>query len=241
MLDKNSHVPLYLQIEEIITKNIDDGIWKENDKLPPETLLAKKLGVNRITLREGLNSLIKRGILERVRGVGVFVRNPNKKKVYNWKLDTIMTGYHNETINKSNLKTEVLKLEKTDASDYVNKILKTDSEILYLERLRYIEDLPVCIEKSYLEEKFFQNSKIEDFKKSKYDLVKKNGLIIKYIDRAILPIIPSINDRELLKLSQNDVALQVNGTTYLDDLQILEYSETIYNANIFNFTLTVYD
>ncbi|AFR70438.1 putative transcriptional regulator, GntR family [Brachyspira pilosicoli B2904] len=80
MLDKNSHVPLYLQIEEIITKNIDDGIWKENDKLPPETLLAKKLGVNRITLREGLNSLIKRGILERVRGVGVFVRNPNKKK-----------------------------------------------------------------------------------------------------------------------------------------------------------------
>lgn len=241
MLDKNSHVPLYLQIEEFITKNIENGVWKENEKLPSETLLAKNLGVNRITLREGLDSLIKRGILEKVRGIGVFVRNPENKKKYNWKLDTIMTGYHNESITKSNLQTEVLKFEKIIPDNKIKNIIKDNKEILYLERLRFIETDQVCIERSYIKYIFFKNAKMEDFKKSKYNLAKNNGLKIKYIDRSIIPIIPSISDRELLKLSQNDVALQVNGTTYLDNSDILEYSETIYNANIFNFTLTVYD
>ena len=53
---------------------IKEGHLSVGDKLPPERELCQTFGVSRTSLREGISSLTHMGILETVRGSGVFVR-----------------------------------------------------------------------------------------------------------------------------------------------------------------------
>lgn len=55
----------------------EDGV-QAGDRLPPEAVLAKKLGVSRLALRDAIRSLEEEGYLRTVHGVGTFVRwGPN--------------------------------------------------------------------------------------------------------------------------------------------------------------------
>jgi len=54
---KLDHRLLYLRVIEKIKSDIDDGVYKEGEKLPSEFELSKQLGVSRATLREALRIL----------------------------------------------------------------------------------------------------------------------------------------------------------------------------------------
>lgn len=66
---------LYVQVIEHLKKNIDAGVFKENEKLPSEFELSRTLGVSRATLREALRVLEEEKVIVRKHGVGTFV-NP---------------------------------------------------------------------------------------------------------------------------------------------------------------------
>lgn len=61
------------QVAEHLARLIADGLLAPGDKLPGETLLARRLGVSRPTLREGLGLLRARGLLEVRPRSGTFV------------------------------------------------------------------------------------------------------------------------------------------------------------------------
>jgi GntR family transcriptional regulator, transcriptional repressor for pyruvate dehydrogenase complex len=61
------------QVAEAIELAILSGEFGHGARIPPERRLAAMLGVSRLTLREGLNRLVARGILVAVPGLGTFV------------------------------------------------------------------------------------------------------------------------------------------------------------------------
>ncbi|MGD6803082.1 GntR family transcriptional regulator [Rossellomorea vietnamensis] len=64
---------LYLQVIDRLKKDIEEGQYKEKEKLPSEFDLAKQLGVSRATLREALRILEEENVIIRRHGVGTFV------------------------------------------------------------------------------------------------------------------------------------------------------------------------
>ncbi|MEW6047493.1 MAG: GntR family transcriptional regulator [Bacillota bacterium] len=72
-LDRQSGVPLYLQIEERIRLGIAQGVWRVGDLLPPEEELCRKLGVSRGPVRQALGRLVQDGIIVRDRRRGTRV------------------------------------------------------------------------------------------------------------------------------------------------------------------------
>lgn len=54
---------------------IDQGLWKENEKIPSEAELAEMFGVNRFTVRMALQKLNTLGILDTHIGDGTYVRS----------------------------------------------------------------------------------------------------------------------------------------------------------------------
>lgn len=74
-LNRNSD-SLYKQIVEIWKGKILAGTLKPGDMLPSERELANSLNVSRIPVREALKVLEYLGIVEHIRGRGVFVRQP---------------------------------------------------------------------------------------------------------------------------------------------------------------------
>ena len=81
LLDRNSPVPLYYQVKQILLEKLDKGTWKPGDLVPSEQELQELYGVSRITVRQALTELTHEGRFERHRGQGTFVAN--KQLVHN--------------------------------------------------------------------------------------------------------------------------------------------------------------
>src|SRR3954447_137007 len=75
MLDAASPVPLYHQLAERLFAQIRAGRYAPGSKLPSEHELAETFKLGRPTVRQATASLIHRGLLERRRGSGTYVRS----------------------------------------------------------------------------------------------------------------------------------------------------------------------
>lgn len=71
----NENVPRYVEVYNRILKNIKEGFYNEENKLPNEIKLAEQMGVSRMTLRKSLLLLQEDGIIESRKGVGNFLCN----------------------------------------------------------------------------------------------------------------------------------------------------------------------
>ena len=72
----------YEQIAEILERKIQDGEWQIGQKIPGELELAKEYHVGRSTVRETLNILQQKGIIDKRHGSGTYVKeNKNRWKI----------------------------------------------------------------------------------------------------------------------------------------------------------------
>ena len=70
--------PIYLQLQDSMSQMISDGRIPDGTRLPPDTVLAGMLGISHITWAKVLNALRQRGIAERSRQRGTFIRRPRR-------------------------------------------------------------------------------------------------------------------------------------------------------------------
>jgi GntR family transcriptional regulator len=66
--------PLYVQLEKRLIERLKNE-WKPGKQIPTESELCSQYGVSRITMRHAIARLVNRGLLERGRGRGTFVRD----------------------------------------------------------------------------------------------------------------------------------------------------------------------
>lgn len=69
----NSTQPLFRQIATLIEDSIVDGTLPEGERAPSTNELAAFHSINPATARKGLNLLVEIGVLEKRRGIGMFV------------------------------------------------------------------------------------------------------------------------------------------------------------------------
>lgn len=65
--------PIWQQIQEALSREIADGTFTPGGKLPAETALSQRFGVNRHTVRRALAEMQSDGLVHARRGAGVFV------------------------------------------------------------------------------------------------------------------------------------------------------------------------
>jgi len=71
VLDEGS--PLFAQIAERMAEEIAEGALAEGERVPSSNELAAFYRINPATAAKGLNVLIDDGVLEKRRGIGMFV------------------------------------------------------------------------------------------------------------------------------------------------------------------------
>lgn len=67
-------LPLYLQISELLIRDIAAGRLIDGSRLPPEREMAADLGIAVGTLRQALKVLAEKGLLESIQGSGNYIR-----------------------------------------------------------------------------------------------------------------------------------------------------------------------
>ena len=67
-------LPIYVQIAELLTRDIVSGRLIDGERLKPERDMAAELGVSVGTLRKALRDMSEKGLIESVQGSGNYVR-----------------------------------------------------------------------------------------------------------------------------------------------------------------------
>jgi DNA-binding GntR family transcriptional regulator len=73
MLNKNDAIPLYIQVERILRKEIMTGIYREGDIIPSESQMSQQYDITRTTVRRAISRLVNDGLLTQVHGKGTYV------------------------------------------------------------------------------------------------------------------------------------------------------------------------
>jgi GntR family transcriptional regulator len=75
-IDTGSPLPLYAQLESILAGEIGTGTLPPGSQLPNEEQLVERYRVSRTTIRQTIQNLVRRGLVEIRRGKGTFVLQP---------------------------------------------------------------------------------------------------------------------------------------------------------------------
>jgi len=238
MIDRNSRVPIYVQIEKYFLDIINRKEIKPGELFPSETTLSKELEVSRMTIRQAINNLVLNGYLERSRGKGTFVLERNLEKL-ELPLDKLR-NFSREVQKSGKIpKNTVVEFKLVEASEEIAQILKIKKgeRVYYMERLRCLGDIPAVLEQTYMRYDLFEDLTEDVIMASKYKYIKEKGYKIKESKREILAEVPLGDVAALLKLKRNEPVLKAKSVTYLIDGTPFEYSEISYNQNKYKFTL----
>lgn len=66
--------PLYAKVKDHIVQHIRSGAWEAGRRVPSENELVESFGISRMTANRALRELTAEGFLNRVPGVGTFVK-----------------------------------------------------------------------------------------------------------------------------------------------------------------------
>jgi GntR family transcriptional regulator len=141
-LNRSIPVPLYYQLQGILTARIDAGEWQAGELLPSESALCESYSVSRTVVRQALEGLVRAGLVFRVKGRGAFVA---ERKIVARLLQT-PTGFEAQMVAQGlGVRTDVLLQESAAATGRVAASLEIEegAPVLRLERLRYVDDVPV--------------------------------------------------------------------------------------------------
>ncbi|WP_259365187.1 GntR family transcriptional regulator [Flaviflexus equikiangi] len=72
-MDFSSQTPIYLQIAEDIRQRIIAGTLRGGDQVMSTTQYATTYRINPATANKGLTMLVEEGLLEKRRGIGMFI------------------------------------------------------------------------------------------------------------------------------------------------------------------------
>lgn len=89
-VDFNQVTPIYIQIADAIEDDILTGKLKEGDKCYSQVVLAKELNINPATAAKGIRLLVDRGVLTKVRGQAMTVKEGALEEIRKRKVDDML-------------------------------------------------------------------------------------------------------------------------------------------------------
>ena len=244
-LDRNGNIPLVYQLAEAIRDKIVRAEFSLEEPMPTEEQLQKTYGVSRTTVRLALAKLVNEGYIRRQQGKGTYV-NPRglvtKGKPKPLSRDMFGVKSTTKIIQSAGMKvrTEVLRFERELPSKEIAEKLGINEKdsVLHFERLRYADDRPLVLEKSWIPTAQCPDLTREDIKGSLYlVLFKKYRHHVAAAHQRLRAILASEKNARVLNLQIGEPVMLVDGVTYLENGRAIEVEESYFRAEAIEFII----
>jgi GntR family transcriptional regulator len=147
-LDTASPVPLYAQMESILAAEISAGTLCPGNQLPNEDELVERYQVSRTTIRQSIQNLVRRGLVEIRRGKGTFVQEPKITQEL-----TQLSGFV-EDMESLGLHASARLLDKqtvpADESVARQLSIKPGTPVVRVQRVRLADHSPLSFDETWL-------------------------------------------------------------------------------------------
>lgn len=98
----DNSAPLYQQIAAQLEEMIFTGGFAEGDQVPSTTQLSQQLHINPATVLKGMNMLVDSGLLEKRRGLGMFVKDGARQEIMEQRKDNFYNDYIKKLLVEAN-------------------------------------------------------------------------------------------------------------------------------------------
>lgn len=231
-IDRQSSMPYYAQVKDILKDAIRSGKWNAADQLPSEAELCEMFDVSRTVIRQALQDLMHDGLITRQRGKGSFVATPK----INAGLVQKLTGFYQDMVDQGYTPvTQVLKQALVPASPDVAAHLRIPegSDVIEIVRLRFVQNIPVVLVTSYLPYALCPGLLSENLSnQSLYALLEeKYGLMIARGRRTIEAVGARSFEARLLSVPENEPLFLLISDSFLGDGTPIEYYQALHRGD----------
>ena len=231
-LDRNSSIPLHQQLYEILRTRLDEDEFASGEKFYSEADLMDIFKISRNTARQVLNRLSEEKFIFRERGKGTIVAEPcleqSLSKIVSFTDEMQRRGLKPETILLSQ------EIVKPSDKQIVGLKINKDTDLVCIKRLRLGDNIPICIEESYLVKAYFPN--IFDYDYSNYPLKKSIeamlGTRLDFAQQKIKAINAPKELADLLDILEKSALLYIERITYSSSMP-LEFLKIFYRGDRF--------
>ena len=229
-LHRDSPVPVWAQIEDTLGARIASGELRVGDRLPAERDLAEQFDVSRGTVRQALDALALRGLVERGIGRGTFIA-AGKVDV---RLQDV-AGF-TQQVARAGLQAHarVLRSAITTAPARIATVLRVPdgAPVLRLERLRLAGKLPVTLEDSWFPAGRFPGIEDLDLRGSIYALMGElYGHEPVRVVETLEPVVAQQHSADALGVEAGSALMLVERTAFDADGAPVEYARDLHRGD----------
>lgn len=235
MLDKDSRLPLYSQLMDILISDIEN--MEENEKIPSEREICEHYDVSRTTVRQAISELVKEGYIYKKLGKGTFVSS----KKYNQNLQSFYSFTEEmKKIGKAP-SSKVLNFEILTANKDIAKNMKiSQDELVYkIIRLRLADGEPMMLETTYVPYNLFPGITKEELnKKALYDIYSDTfNERVEYAEESFIPVLIQKDEAKTLQIEAGSPSLKITRYAYNKYNKVIEYTVSTVRGDKFKYHL----
>lgn len=237
MLNTQSPIPLYHQLADILTAQIRSGEYAPGDVIPSETGMAKTYGIGRPTVRQAMDILVRKGLVQRKRGAGTFVKEPGPK------VDLFSLAGTSQAFTMKGIDTRI---KICDAISIRQIHQEPDnpfnrSRAFYFSRITLVDDDPVLLEDIYLDSELFSGLDTVDLDNKSLSQVVSDQYYLKPETGRQTFKVCGLDPKKaaLLDIKENDAVLQVQRTLDFPNAKEAVYSRLYCRTDRFVFSQTI--
>lgn len=231
MLDRQSAVPLYYQIQQFVLEQIHSGVFRPGEAISSEQEISARMRVSRMTVRQALKSLCSQGVLYSQRGKGTFVSATKLEK--NFRNVLSFSEEMRSSGTRPSSKVLSFDLAQADLETAEALKIKADEKVISLRRLRLADEVPMAIEWSHLPVSFCPDLlKAFDPRSSLYQtLAERYGIHIAVTEEVAEAAAANLEESRLLKIGKGSPVFHFVRTSYLRDGKPVEYVNSTYRGD----------
>lgn len=238
MINHDSSVPLYLQLEAVLEEAIYNKVYMDGEKLPSENQLCKMYEVSRITVRQALSKLEQKNLVYSVHGKGTFVRLAEMSQ------SLVKITSFQKTLEQKGLTghTEVEEYSLKKIPDSIKALFGVDN-IAKFSLVGYANDLPVVYYSSYMisvvaSQMYPIAQQWEKDKKafSAWDIYPEIRIKNLQMEQKLTAVTADANIAKILQVSKGDAVMKMETHAYSNS-DLIEYKIAYYRADKYSFTI----
>ena len=214
-------LPVYLQIAELLARQIKAGYWHSGERLPTESELAQTLNVAVGTLRKSLALLEKQGVLERIQGSGTYVRQPQSSQ-------QIYELFRLELTSGPGLPTaHILDVSLQGYPADVPALVRVGEPCWRVRRMRFLSQQPVAMEEIWFSAKECPDLRADELGDSMYLFYQQRlGVWIGRVEDQISAALAPDWACEPLALQPGHIAGYIERVSWTPTNKMAEFSKT---------------
>ena len=146
-INKDHYEPAYAQLAGILRRQIAQGVYPPGARLPAESAIGKKYGLSPMTVRQAIGVLTQQGLLERVQGMGTFVKTFRLTES-SFDLEGLREIFNDP--RRTRVKMLQLALTRADAAAAAALALQPGAKVILLRRLLLHDERPALCHTGYV-------------------------------------------------------------------------------------------